>query len=215
MAEILWHRRETRRQTENTNFCLNGGKVPAYSPLRPPSPAQHPGAWGNPLISQTRRSESPCCARGFGRAYDQGRLDDTPPAIDTSPIRLDPCHSLRTGQSASGNREVDAETRSHRGGRQSVLSYLPTEAKSLERRNRDPAEREQQDAQCACSVLAIHAALPEHTEQSTRARADQRMTQKVFEPFLCGHVPLLAFRLGTMPGRSNPRSAPKRWPPDG
>jgi hypothetical protein len=33
MAEILWHRRETRRQTENTNICLNGGKVPAYSPV--------------------------------------------------------------------------------------------------------------------------------------------------------------------------------------
>jgi len=32
MAEILWHRRETRRQTENTNVCLNGGKAPAYSP---------------------------------------------------------------------------------------------------------------------------------------------------------------------------------------
>ena len=32
MAEISWHRRETRRQTENTNVCLNGGKVPAYSP---------------------------------------------------------------------------------------------------------------------------------------------------------------------------------------
>jgi len=23
MAEILWHRRETRRQTENTNFSLH------------------------------------------------------------------------------------------------------------------------------------------------------------------------------------------------
>jgi hypothetical protein len=33
MREILWHRRETRRQTENTNFCLNGGKAPAYSPF--------------------------------------------------------------------------------------------------------------------------------------------------------------------------------------
>jgi hypothetical protein len=32
MAEILWHRRETRRQTENTNICLNGGEAPAYSP---------------------------------------------------------------------------------------------------------------------------------------------------------------------------------------
>jgi hypothetical protein len=32
MAEILWHRRVTRRQTENTNFCLNGGKATAYSP---------------------------------------------------------------------------------------------------------------------------------------------------------------------------------------
>ena len=32
MAEILWHRRETRRQTEKTNICLNGGKAPVYSP---------------------------------------------------------------------------------------------------------------------------------------------------------------------------------------
>ena len=32
MAEILRHRRETRRQTEKTNFCLNDGKAPAYSP---------------------------------------------------------------------------------------------------------------------------------------------------------------------------------------
>ncbi|WP_245232634.1 hypothetical protein, partial [Thiorhodococcus minor] len=27
-------RRETRRQTENTNFGLNGGKDPAYSPIQ-------------------------------------------------------------------------------------------------------------------------------------------------------------------------------------
>jgi hypothetical protein len=32
MAEILWHRRETRRQTEKTNFGLSGSKNPAYSP---------------------------------------------------------------------------------------------------------------------------------------------------------------------------------------
>ena len=32
MAEILWHRRETRRQTENTNVSLTDGKDPAYSP---------------------------------------------------------------------------------------------------------------------------------------------------------------------------------------
>jgi len=32
MAEILWHRRETRRQTEKTNIRLNGGEAPAYSP---------------------------------------------------------------------------------------------------------------------------------------------------------------------------------------
>jgi len=32
MGEIAWHRRETRRQTENTNFTLSGGKNPAYSP---------------------------------------------------------------------------------------------------------------------------------------------------------------------------------------
>jgi hypothetical protein len=28
----LWHRRETRRLTENTNFSLRVGKEPAYSP---------------------------------------------------------------------------------------------------------------------------------------------------------------------------------------
>ena len=33
MAEIAWHRRETRRQTENTNFSLTDGKDSAYSPF--------------------------------------------------------------------------------------------------------------------------------------------------------------------------------------
>ncbi len=33
MAEIMWHRRETRRQTENTNISLTDGKNPAYSPF--------------------------------------------------------------------------------------------------------------------------------------------------------------------------------------
>jgi hypothetical protein len=33
MAAILWHRRETRRLTENTNFSLRVGKEPAYSPV--------------------------------------------------------------------------------------------------------------------------------------------------------------------------------------
>jgi hypothetical protein len=31
MGEILWHRRETRRQTENTNFALRLGSCPTYS----------------------------------------------------------------------------------------------------------------------------------------------------------------------------------------
>jgi hypothetical protein len=31
MAEILWHRRETRRQTEKTNFSLQPWKSPVYS----------------------------------------------------------------------------------------------------------------------------------------------------------------------------------------
>ena len=31
MDEILWHRRETRRQTENTNNILCRGESPAYS----------------------------------------------------------------------------------------------------------------------------------------------------------------------------------------
>ena len=32
MAEIMWHRRETRRPTENTNIGLTGGKDSAYPP---------------------------------------------------------------------------------------------------------------------------------------------------------------------------------------
>ena len=31
MAEILWHRRETRRQTANTNFSLQHRESPVYS----------------------------------------------------------------------------------------------------------------------------------------------------------------------------------------
>ena len=31
MGEIRWHRRETRRQTEKTNFALTFGEFPAYS----------------------------------------------------------------------------------------------------------------------------------------------------------------------------------------
>jgi hypothetical protein len=35
MAEILRHRRETRRQTDKANVCLNVGKDPAYFPTTP------------------------------------------------------------------------------------------------------------------------------------------------------------------------------------
>jgi hypothetical protein len=31
MVEILWHRRETRRQTEKTNFNLQRREKPVYS----------------------------------------------------------------------------------------------------------------------------------------------------------------------------------------
>ena len=31
MVEILWHRRESRRQTEKTNFDLQSREAPAYS----------------------------------------------------------------------------------------------------------------------------------------------------------------------------------------
>ena len=36
MGEILWHRRETRRQTEKTNVALQPGEFPAYSKPHPP-----------------------------------------------------------------------------------------------------------------------------------------------------------------------------------
>ena len=34
MVEIWWHRRETRRQTEKTNFDLQHREKPAYSPAK-------------------------------------------------------------------------------------------------------------------------------------------------------------------------------------
>ena len=39
MGEIVWHRRETRRQTEKTNFALQLGEFPAYSKPQPPGSA--------------------------------------------------------------------------------------------------------------------------------------------------------------------------------
>jgi hypothetical protein len=36
MGAIWWHRRETRRTTENTNFALKSGECPIYS--KPHSP---------------------------------------------------------------------------------------------------------------------------------------------------------------------------------
>ncbi len=39
MVEILWHRRETRRQTEKTNFSLEPRKAPVYSTICVPSTA--------------------------------------------------------------------------------------------------------------------------------------------------------------------------------
>jgi len=37
MGEILWHRRETRRKTENTNVALRSGECPVYSKKKPES----------------------------------------------------------------------------------------------------------------------------------------------------------------------------------
>jgi len=36
MVEILWHRRESRRQTEKTNFDLQSREAPAYSKTQVP-----------------------------------------------------------------------------------------------------------------------------------------------------------------------------------
>ena len=34
MDEILWHRRESRRKTEKTNFILQSREAPAYSKIQ-------------------------------------------------------------------------------------------------------------------------------------------------------------------------------------
>jgi len=39
MGEILWHRWETRRQTEKTNLTLTSGESPVYSNFALPWPA--------------------------------------------------------------------------------------------------------------------------------------------------------------------------------
>jgi len=41
MAEILWHRRESRRPTENTNICLEPGNGVTEGPNGPQ--AEWPG----------------------------------------------------------------------------------------------------------------------------------------------------------------------------
>jgi len=40
MDEIVWHRRETRRQTEKTNLILQPGESPAYSNSSEITPAR-------------------------------------------------------------------------------------------------------------------------------------------------------------------------------
>ncbi len=53
MDEILWHRRETRRQTENTNIILCRGESPAYS-----NTVQRISPKGSELQISTRRRRS-------------------------------------------------------------------------------------------------------------------------------------------------------------
>jgi len=66
MAEIMWHRRETRRQTENTNISLTDGEDPAYSPCGLARPRELAG--GNPAWVIVRREPSiePCGVDGNG-----------------------------------------------------------------------------------------------------------------------------------------------------
>jgi hypothetical protein len=45
MEEILWHRRESRRQTEKTNFFLQPREAPAYSKKMARCSILVPGIW--------------------------------------------------------------------------------------------------------------------------------------------------------------------------
>ncbi len=62
MDEILWHRRETRRQTENTNIILCRGESPAYSnSLKPKRQRrQKPTLLGQSHIAVQRPLRSKC-----------------------------------------------------------------------------------------------------------------------------------------------------------
>ena len=63
MGEILWHRRETRRQTENTNVALPSGECPAYS--------QKVYSWGVPTGLSPGRQQ-PALRNGEQRWYSPG-----------------------------------------------------------------------------------------------------------------------------------------------
>ena len=51
MVEILWHRRESRRQTEKTNFDLQSWEAPAYSKINPRE--EQNGRVPQPMVSNS------------------------------------------------------------------------------------------------------------------------------------------------------------------
>jgi len=67
MDEILWHRRETRRQTENTKRILQPGESPAYSN----SPERKPRA---EVAARTLLSADPVLTGGRPMAWGKKRV---------------------------------------------------------------------------------------------------------------------------------------------
>ena len=70
MAEILWHRRETRRQTENTNFSLHDRATSRlyYAPLGGDN-QEHPAAPSH----RWYRIATSTCAQSF-RLGERGEI---------------------------------------------------------------------------------------------------------------------------------------------
>ena len=80
MDEILWHRWETRRQTENTNFILCLGESPAYSNTVQrinPKGSERPDPT-RPIVV-VRAAALECPLAGYGTRYAK-----TPAAMDFS-----------------------------------------------------------------------------------------------------------------------------------
>jgi hypothetical protein len=71
MGDIMWHRRETRRQTEKTNFALTLGESSVYSKLPAPTSVRGYGWDERPrnALAKAYHATASLLKRGVARRY--------------------------------------------------------------------------------------------------------------------------------------------------